>query len=49
MKGLLKSKELAEQMLEELRIMYDSYDKERDKYLDIYNKAYESMSLERKI
>lgn len=46
---LIKIKELAEQMLEELRIMYDSYDKERDKYWDIYNKAYEGMSLERKI
>lgn len=46
---LIKIKELDEQMLEELRIMYDSYDKERDKYWDIYNKAYESMSLERKI
>lgn len=32
---LIKIKELAEQMLEELRIMYDWYDKERDKYLDI--------------
>ena len=32
---LIKIKELSEQMLEELRIMYDSYDKERDKYLDI--------------
>jgi len=46
---LIKIKELSEQMLEELRIMYDSYDKERDKYWDKYNKAYESMSLERKI
>lgn len=45
---LIKIKELSEQMLEELRIMYDSYDKERDKYWDKYNKAYESMSLERK-
>lgn len=32
---LIKIKELAEQMLEELRIMYDWYDKERDKYWDI--------------
>ncbi len=45
----IKIKELAEQMLEELRIMYDSYDKERDKYSHIYNRAYESMNSERKI
>ena len=31
----IKIKELAEQMLEELRIMCDWYDKERDKYWDI--------------